>query len=59
MAKPKKEPEVPLYTVYRSGRRVYLSAAKPGVPLDEAERIAKFFGDAEIVLVWEPEVEDE
>jgi len=59
MAKPKKEPEVPLYAVYRIGRRVYLPAAKPGVPLEEAERMAEFFGDAEIVLVWEPEVEDE
>jgi hypothetical protein len=50
---------VPLYAVYRIGRRVYLPAAKPGVPLEEAERMAEFFGDAEIVLVWEPEVEDE
>lgn len=54
-----KEPEVPLYSVYRAGRRVYLPAAKPGVPLEEAQRMAEFWDDAEVVLVWEPEADDE
>lgn len=58
MAK-KPEPEVPLYAVYRAGRRVYLPAGKPGVPIEEAERMAEFFTDAEVVQVWQPEVEDE
>lgn len=58
MAK-KKEPEVPLYTVHRAGRRVYLPTGKPGVPLEEAQRMAEFWNDATVVLVWQPEVEED
>ncbi len=58
--KPKKPEDVPLFAVYRNGRRVYLPPTeKPGVPLEEAERIAAFWTDATAVQVYEPEPTDD
>ena len=53
---PARDNVVPLFGVFRDGRRVYLPPANaPGVERDEAERLARGLGNgAEVVEVFTP-----
>lgn len=46
----------PLFGVFQDGRRVYLPpSGRPGIPLDEAKRIAGGLDGATVVQVWTPD----
>ena len=46
----------PLFGIFRDGRRVYLPPKDlPGVPEDEARRMADNLPGAEVILIYDPE----
>ena len=46
----------PLYGVFRDGRRVYLPPRDlPGVPEEEARRMADSLPGAEVIRIYDPE----
>lgn len=48
----------PLYAVFRDGRRVYLSADRPGLPREIADAQARTLDGAEVVQVYEGREEE-